>query len=180
MTIIAMQGGLMAGGTDGVWTTATQWTPDAGGEANWTGYTFRVIVPSSALIAGSKVRLTCRASPMQDISIVQMYVGHAASTGDAYDFESMPTAVLFGGSALASILTNTQTVSDPVTFAVNPAKNLIISTYVNSGRSCRIATLSGWSTRYKTGNDASTVDATGYSTSAYAASLVTKIEVLVP
>src|SRR5690606_1694378 len=113
-------------------------------------------------------------------TIASMYVGHAASVGDGYDFESAPTQVMFGGSAGAVIATNTEIVSDEASFAVNASKNLIISTYISTGLSCRIATLPGWVTRYKTGNDAATVDATGYSTSAYAASLVRKIEVLVP
>lgn len=163
------------------WVTAAQWTKEAGSGANWGGFTFRVVVPASALVAGSKIRLTCQSSDTTSSGIGAMYVGTAASSGDDYDFATTPTPVLFSGSASATVPTGGATlVSDATDFVVDASKPLIISTYMPSGRTAQITTLAGWVTRYKSGNDAATINATGYSTSSYAASLVTKIEVWVP
>jgi len=164
-------------GQNGIWTLATQWAHDES-YANWAGFTLRVVIPASALIAGSRVRVTLSAESQMDIPAV--YVGHAAASGDVYDFESTPTRLLFGGNTTASVPANGDLVSDGVSFSVNPAKNLIVSAYASSGRSRKITTLPGWTTRYTTGNDAATVNPTGYLTSAYAANLVRKVEVFVP
>jgi len=175
-----MMGGLMSGNF-GTWATAAQWTKEAGSGANWGGFTFRVVVPASALVVGSKIRLTCQSSDTSSSGIGAMYIGAAAASGDDYDFGTTPTQVLFSGSGTVTVpIGGTTLVSDAMDFVVDATKPLIISTYMPLGRTANITTLSGWVTRYKTGNDASTVNATGYSTSSYAASLVTKIEVLVP
>jgi len=175
--ILLAQGGAVADN----WVTAAQWTKEAGSGASWGGFTFRVVVPTSALVAGSKIRLTCQSSDTSGCTISAMYVGAAAASGDDYDFATTPTPVLFSGSASAAIGAASSLVSDPTTFTVDASKPLIISTYMSvAGRTANITTLAGWVTRYKSGNDAATVNATGYSTSAYAANFVTKIEVLVP
>lgn len=158
--------------------------PITGDENNvdWSGYTIRLLV-NSAQISNtglSKVRVTFESSSAQALTIDAAYIGHAAAAGDAYDYESTPTQLLFSGSGGFAISSGTQKVSDEVAFSVQSSKNLIIAYHVSGDATHddvrAKATQTGFTSYYKSANEAGTVDVTGYSTSAKAILGVMRVE----
>jgi hypothetical protein len=102
-----------------------------------------------------------------DWTFAKIYIGHKAAVGDAYDFEAAPTQVLFSGSAGGTVSTGGLQ-SDATTFALDETKDLIVAIYHASSTNVpRDSASAGYALYYKAGDDAATVDATGYSTSGY-------------
>lgn len=147
----------------------------------WGGYTSRLVIPSSTLVSASKIRFTLRGPTSgANLVIANSYVGLAALSGDAYDFATTPTQVLFSGAAGTTINVGASIVTDDITLAIPSGRNLVLSAYYTSGDQA-LNTAAGFGRYFKLANDASTVDATGYSTSASGASYsVSRIELLVP
>ncbi|MGM5087520.1 hypothetical protein E0H64_17640 [Rhizobium leguminosarum bv. viciae] len=149
----------------GSWRT----TASASLGVNGTGFgstTVRQTIAAANLanIGGSKVRLTFRAGT-GSAAIDNVYIGHKAASGDAYDFESTPTQITFsGGSAGATVATNSTLLSDEIAFTIQSGKDLIVA--IDFGAAAVVSrglTQTGWQAYRKSANDASTVNATGYS-----------------
>ena len=176
---VVLDGYRGGGGGGGAWLQTTAWTAD-GSAIGWGGLTLRQKIPASAFASGSMIRLTLRAGTGAACVIGKAYIQQKAASGDAYDFASTPVQLLFSGSAGVSIAAATELVTDPLSFSVDDSKDHVVSMYITSGDTARKSTLSGWSSYYKTGDDAATVNATGYSSSSFAANLIRKIEVFQP
>lgn len=135
-----------------------------GGSATWT---YRNVVPSSLLgaISSSRVRLTVRGAAT---GVINAYFGRRAASGDAYDFASSPAPVqcLSGGSATINLAASTDLVLDELNFAFDPAFPHMFAAYVVSGTNPMALTTAGGGLDqyFKNANDASTVNATGYTT----------------
>lgn len=170
---------LLAGGGGGAYATAVSWVPSltSGG---WSGYTVRIRLVAAQMLAGSKVRLTVD-STGQPLNMGAMYCQVRNMAGDLYDFESAPIAVTFGGSGTIATASGTVYVSDDIPLVQSATKDLIISAYFNSTTTMqRTGTVTGLSHFYKSGgNDAATVNATGYSAQTHAV-MVTKVEIFQP
>lgn len=135
-------------------------------EAAWSGYTYRFKIPAA------KVYNSCASLKLEfarithDWQIGKCYIGEQAASGDEYDFQNAPTQVLFGGGA-GKVFNADAILSDEVTLALDYSKNIVISlyiitlTYLPAGGVT--GTYSGYKTWYKSGDDASTQNATGYS-----------------
>lgn len=167
----------------------TNWFNSAGpltGDENnvdWSGFTIRQLIASAQIsyTGLTYVRVTFESSGAQALTIDKAYIGHAATSGDPYDFESTPTQLLFSTSAGFAINAGTQKVSDTLTFSVQASKNLIVAFHVSGDATHddvrAKATQTGWTAYYKTSVDeAATVNVTGYSTSAKAALAIMRIE----
>lgn len=139
----------------------------------FANYTIRLVIPAASLTAPSGTptltRLTMRGSAAEQTSIGAAYIGHKASSGDAYDFASTPVQikVATSGSFILGILTDVA--SDDAAFVWDKTSDIVISFYIanDTGKDTirRInAGISG-SLYVKSGNDASTVNATGYAAS---------------
>lgn len=126
------------------------------------------------------VRFTFQAGAAEGLIITNAYVGHAAAAGDAYDFDTTPTQITFGGLAFATIAAGGVVVSDWIYFAYNKTSALLVAYYIGGGTSDDTI-------RYKTGlanvnhyskaaNDAATVNKTGYATNAGYVVGVQKVE----
>lgn len=141
----------------------------AGGD--WSLYTLRQALPISVLtvpgFAPTQIRVTVMGGVFSDSwTFSKFYIGHQAASGDNYDYASAPTQLLWGGNASGTVLANSFLTSDWASFAWNRTSGLVYTAYTDNvptademGR----YVLTGASTYYKSGDDAATVDATGYS-----------------
>lgn len=164
-----------------VWLSASSWVP-ASGSSGWAGYTLRTVVDASVLPAASKLRFTLTSFlGSGGFTVKNMYVGIKAAAGDAYDFAATPIQATFNsGSAGVTVANGASIVTDPVVLSITDAQSIVIAVaFVDSGVALSavgaIPTKTGWSSFNKLADDAATVDATGYTTSA-AIYLVTQVE----
>lgn len=172
------------------WVNSFNAGDDWPGEAFVSGVTIRMVIPGSALsTSGSNVRFTlkCPDAIGSSTSIAAMYIGEYAGSGDAYDMKSSapaPTQVLVGGSGSFTLPYQGDDVkTDSLAFAIDETKTYVIAMAITgSGAVPRTAAaaVSGAQGYSKSGNDASTANATGYGTSgsAGAVSFIKKIDVL--
>jgi hypothetical protein len=131
-------------------------------ESGWGTYTIVTKIPSTAIShGGSKVRLTLQSNTTDDSDIANMYIGHAAASGDAFDFETTPVQVLFSSNATAVVTrSGSDIVSDEAVFALDNSKNLLVAFYVTAGALSKAvmpadANNNAW---YLGGDTSSTVD----------------------
>lgn len=91
------------------------------------------------------------------------YIGKAATSGDLYDFATTPFQLKFGGAAGTIWSPATSVVSDPVEWAPVAGDSVLITMAFGSPNNvARNTTLAGWQSWNKGGNDAATVNASGY------------------
>lgn len=151
----------------------------------WTGILFRNIFAvagySGLPSTGSKVRVTASAvSAGGTMGISGMYVGHAAASGDVYDFNGSQVQILFGGSGTVNVSAGATTLSDEINFTFDATKPLIVSVAFNAsftGR--RSAGLpSGFDSYDLSGGSGSvgTTDVTGMGAAGYVTG-ISKVEI---
>ena len=137
----------------------------------WANYTIRQFINNAALsnVTGTlNYRITFNGGPAEGLKISAAYIGQGADSADPYDFAGTPTQILFGGSAGCTIAANGSIVCDPTAFTLASGKHLVISIFVTNDASYDSfkskVTLTNWQYYYKAGgNDAATVNTTGYS-----------------
>lgn len=168
-----------------VWADALPLQTLGSDENGWAGYTVRTVIAASVLQAsGSKVRLTMQGPGSEKSTIVALYIGHAASMGDAYDFDGNQVPVTYGGLSSWVINAGATIVSDEITFALDKTKPLILSMYIEdtSFDTLRYGTIANIGSYYKGTpgtSEAATTNVSGYS--AYSSLFVVKrIEALLP
>lgn len=115
----------------------------------------------------SQMRFTFQAAAAEGFTVTNAYVGHAAGSGDAYDFSTTPVQILWGGSGSKAIAAGTEELSDWVSFSYDKTSPLLIAFYFGGGTSVDAPKfITGLGTNYaryyKTANDAATVNKTGY------------------
>lgn len=142
-------------------------------DTGWVGYTYRLRLEDAALadIGGTQIRFTLTASPAGGLGVNKMFVGAA---GSGLSFASVPVAVTFdGGSAAVTVPASTSKVSDAIALATTGGP-LLVSVVGPSifYRSADGANLDGG---YKTGDDAASQSATGYTS--YIMDWIAKVEV---
>ncbi|HOD52901.1 MAG TPA: hypothetical protein PKJ08_00100 [Candidatus Cloacimonadota bacterium] len=130
-----------------------------------SGYTRRQLIPSSDISNSGRpyTRVTFNNS-ISDISLSlnPVYIGQKADSGDAYDFQTTPVELKFSGSSGFSIAAGQTITSDPALFTIPTGKDLLISFYESGSSRLSNGVKNGWNYYYKAGNDAATVNATGY------------------
>jgi hypothetical protein len=139
----------------------------SGDDAGWIGTTVRQLI-KAALISNTGLPLTrvgFKAGNAENLYITKAFIGVGASTGDEYDFESTPTQLLFGGDAYKDIPAGTLEYSDTAIFTIPASKNLIVSFYLGDAKdTIRVQTsATNFDCWYKGGDEAATVDVTGFS-----------------
>lgn len=165
------------GGGSGSWVTIHSQTP-TGHESGWNGFTQRQRFGSALVVAGTKIRLTAAANVAQ---VGAMYVGIGATTGDNYDFAATPVQVTFSGSGSVSIGATSQVLSDEIPLTILAGDSILVASYFSGTSTIQVqAGLTNRNSYYKSGNDASTVNASGYSTSANPLHLFSKVEIFQP
>lgn len=149
--------------------------------------TRRVLQPAVLNSSGTKVRLTLRGTNNANESAFgSVYIGHAATSGNYYDFDGTQVPVTFGGSTSVTIPNNSHIASDWINYPLDNTKAFIISTYRLGNSSASQAYINGLNTtNYRMPNLANNTDEAGNNTWSAAASnqdgyfsQITKIEVL--
>jgi hypothetical protein len=139
---------------------------------SWSNTTMRqpftngdLILPAAAPGRVRMARVTFQAGNAEGIQFNEIYIGDRTNSGDNYDFLSTP-AQMFGedGNSTLNIPAGTSKVAIgffPFTFV----NGIVVSAYVNSAGAfdtLRLRTGTALNGYFKTGNDASTVNASGY------------------
>ncbi len=131
------------------------------------GYTSRQLIKAAALAnpGGLKTRITLAAPASGNpCNVIACYAGIGATSGDLYDFATTPTQLTFATSTTVSIPVGTSVVSDELNWAPQTGDNLVIATAMSGGSGLPMQhPKTDWQEYYKFGNDAATVNASGYS-----------------
>ena len=185
VAVAATASGVGAGaGVSGEWLIAFSTTPSANvfGQATLNG---RQHIASSLLAAsGSKFRLTLTASTITEgCHIGHIYAGHAASSGDAYDFDGTQVEVKVSTATSFLIPAAGSVVTDENVYTFDASKNFIVAMYFDSAPNDSVGaktSLTGATFYYKVNADeVATTNVTGYSNSGTTSTtrLLMKIEV---
>jgi len=154
---------------------------------NWSGYTLRQVIGSAQIsnTGFTQCRVTFGCGTSEGAIIGTAYIGHAASSGDAYDFDGSQVQLKFSGTNSATISANGSVVSDTATFTIASGKNLVVAFWVGSAASDglrRKGTISGYDYYYLNSgtSDAHTSDTSGYSPVGTSANTVFRVESFSP
>lgn len=130
------------------------------------GYTNRQVMTAAANLApgGYKTRITFHSSLVTaGCTINNAWCGIGSTSGDLYDFASTPTQIKFGGNAGVTIGNNQDVVSDEILIAPQAGENFVIAFYMTGTSGLAMKnTEAGMQSYYKFANDASTINASGY------------------
>ena len=138
-----------------------------GDSSESAGYTFvERFEPALFANSGTKVRVTLYGSSTGgDVTVsAPYYIGHAAGSGNAYDFDGTQIPLTVGGSTSFVIPHGSSIVSDDMSYAFNSAKPFLIARYSAPAFSVRrlnpVSNVMLW---YKSGSEASlSVKSIGY------------------
>lgn len=150
------------------WATVASATLDTDFDSGGTLITYRELITAAALsnTGLALCRVTFSAGSAQGLKISKAYIAQAADSGDAYDFIGTPTPMLFSGVANCQIEAGASKVTDTTIFTIPTGKNIVISWAVPADASYdnlrALNVKTGWKAFYKGGDDAATVNATGY------------------
>lgn len=120
-------------------------TDDGGGDSNLN---FREVINSLNLSAatGTQVRVTIlfgTACPTETGSLDALYIGRAATSGHAYDFNGNQVQLTFSGGTSVNGSAGSSQTSDWVTFggaeSYDNTKNIVFSVHIKNGSTCSIS-----------------------------------------
>ena len=161
------------------WRTVIDWTGSAvGSSPGWNGYTLRQRFAASILGgSGTKLRITVKAGVGGTLS--KAYVQLGATSGDNYDFSTTPVQIFWdAGSASATIGNNVAKLSDECNLTFDGSIALLFSFYFstmgNIYPQTALTNRTSSTEFYKSGDDATTVNASGYT--ATNAAFINKLE----
>lgn len=168
---------------DGTWFTAIE-TAVTGNSTLSRPRNVRQLLTVVAGSTGDLVRITFRLGTSSgDMTVESCYIGHGATSGDAYDFEATPTPVTFGGltSFVLPWTSGLDHVSDEIDFSLDETKPLLITFYV-AGDYAEMAAVLGGGTFYDKGgaDETGTVDVSSYGSGQSAVRTIKKVEVFIP
>lgn len=155
------------GQPDPVWNDI--WAPSTarGTSSSWGGYTLRVVIPSALFSSESNFLRAwfsgASSNGSGQFNVVAAFVGLSAGS-PAYAFSATPVPLLFDTSSSVELLPGTLTKTDPAALFIDGSASVVLSFYVTMpvGRPFGTNTPAGWGCFYKSGNDAATVGASGY------------------
>lgn len=140
---------------------------DHGGWGTWTkvqSFTADSLTLPAGTIAN--VRVTFEAGSAEGLQISSAYIGHAAGSGDAYDFAATPVQLLFSGAGDKLIGSGGTALTDWAAFTYDKTSALLVAIYVTTSTdTVRKATglAAGLQQYYFSGSEAAAVDKTaGY------------------
>jgi hypothetical protein len=163
------------------WKTAASASITTDFNTNSNGYTWRQVVSSGDISNTGRpyVRVSFKSSSGGVFNIDKAYIGQAADSGDAYDFNAAPVELLFSGASGFNLSANSTIVSDTTPFAIPSGKNLVVSWYSNQGlneQNMKKDAKTNWNAYTKAADDCTTTNTSGYATtganSSYGISLI--------
>jgi hypothetical protein len=170
----------------GAWVTTANLGTISSTSSGWNGYTLRQIIPASAMAAGSRVRVQLYNAGTAGTQAVisKAYFGKQAASGDPYDFDTTPEQMFFGGNPGTTILPAMPQYTDGLVTPITADAYVLAVYFSNSGASAvaHFTTgATGFADYYKIGDDATTVNASGYTLGANNRSLLLgRVEVWQP
>jgi hypothetical protein len=151
-----------ASGPTYVFQAATAFDVNAG---NQSGYTERLTIPTAMLLANASSFYIKFGYFDASWIITKAYCGNVAAAGDAYDFLDAPAQILFSTAANCTVGAG-GLVSDLVTYNLDKTKKFMIALYFAAASSPpRRSSVETYGMYYKSGDDAATQNASGYTTS---------------
>lgn len=152
--------------------------------ANWANpYTHRHIIDTSAIIktGSGGVQVTIEGPSGTTWPLNAMYIGEQSGSGQS--FVTTPVPILFSGAANPTLTAGQTLTSDTAAFTVSGLAGIVIAyTFLTTNSRGATAANAGHHTWYKSGNDAASVTATGYTdfTASASAMCVKKLQVFAP
>lgn len=104
-------------------------------QGGWQTYSFRTLIPSGQISAGgTQIRVSLQSLAGSFGSVIDdVWVGHWAGSGNAWDFDGNQVQVLFGATAGVTLsAAGAIQQSDPVNFALDANTDLIVAIGVNN------------------------------------------------
>lgn len=136
----------------------------------WQGYSNRTVVPANLLSAlvGGKISVTYQTVAGTSAGTLELWIGQAAASGDAYDFDGNQVRLTFNGSNTRALSGAEIFTSDEVAFAFDASRPLVVSAFhggttVNIGGTPSPSGV-GVSSAYTAGNNAGTTNITADAT----------------
>jgi len=161
------------------YTIAGPWNCFDQNQAGIGDKTLRYVIPSCLVLRSSPAIRLLSGYRELDFTIGNAYIGHQAEQGDTYDFDGNQVQITWDGNSQKLI--NAHDIwSDLLEIAITENKAIVVSTFFSGAATVPMsATFAGLYSYYKSGDDAATTDATGYSLCAPAGYL-TLIQTLKP
>lgn len=138
----------------------------------------RLVVAADKLLVGTRLRLTL--DQASELNVTGCYVGFRAAESTCA-FRAAPVQVMFAGAPTLVVPSGGGVVvTDPIDLPIDKSGDLVIAVQWSGFGSFRVRNMHpGWGAFFKSGADASTIAATGYSSLGNKCQLVTQIEVFV-
>lgn len=166
----------------GTWTTVFNWSTDSfADDTGNNGFTHVFIIALSEFTqtGGTRIRLTFEGASTEGFIASAMYIGNGGG-GDVYDFGDTPVQMTMGGSGTITVGAGVDVVTDDVAFVKDGVNSLVVASQLQNGAAdnYRRSTSLVNDSFFKSGQDASTQNKTGY-THNFVSSYVKKIELLI-
>ncbi len=154
----------VAGGSGGEWQTAWSGslTTNTTGFSGWT--TVARFEPALFSFSGSMARLRVSAHTTSGTTINHIFFGHAAASGDDYDFDGSQVEQLFGGSQGITLSAAQTVLGDDMPFTFDHTKAFLVAISFGASAIRRTGNLTNISSYQRNlSNDAGTTDKSSYS-----------------
>lgn len=127
----------------------------------WGGYTIRERIQAAQLSTADQCFVRLEAASNAGLTITSCYIQTKGTGG--FDFSGTPIQVMFGGSPGVALSAGQSVVSDEIALVLTGSDDVVISIYTATTSAYRQSSSStGTSISYKSGDDAATVIASGY------------------
>lgn len=139
------------------------WTLNVNSSDN-SGYTNVQTIPASIITRNGSSVIVEFESGAGDMNVTGAYIGEQASSGDAYDFSTTPTQLLFSGLGSFTLGLGSVISSDKITFSIDETKTYLIAFQMAAGGYMKQTNDNSQNTNnyYKNALDAATVNKSGY------------------
>ncbi|MEQ9347748.1 MAG: hypothetical protein RIG26_15010 [Thalassospira sp.] len=136
--------------SDSGFTDSASVTHDANVYAGYQGYSMRQKIAAAQISgSGSNIKIKFAADTTRSFNIDKCYIGHAAASGNAWDFDGNQVQVTFSTGSAGFTLTSGQTItSDEIAFSLDDSKDLIVAFDWSTGGTLGArgkASQTGWS-----------------------------------
>lgn len=164
-----------------VWSTVFEVTQDSNVGLGGSSFNIRQRMLAANISAGGSIlRISATAGTSFGFTIGSCYIGHKAVSGDNWDFDGTQVQVTWDdGDGSPVFMPNDDRASDPVAYALDETRDLVLAVNFAAGGQTRGESASSNTPHFKTSADESSVsDVTGYSTST-GTRFVYKVEVAI-
>lgn len=103
-----------------------------------SGYTIvDKYLPAAFSAVGTTIRLTIQGPALGTGTLNAVYIGQAATSGNAWNYDGGQVQVTFSNSAAVSFIAGQSIVSDQITFTIDKSKAILVAYNVGSSTTLR-------------------------------------------